>query len=179
MHIRYKLATWALSTIFLLFPVALIAQSSENPEVTRLLAEAREKAAVLSRDADEMEALTRTDASWQTHADMLETIRQHVNDLGRLTERLTAERGSAAPWQQQAIDRMLPILRELASNTTAAINHLNENKIRPTTASYTEYLKENAEASHQLSEMVSSFLQYGEARAKLEKLEQKLEVASR
>jgi hypothetical protein len=178
MYIRYKLPTWGLTAIFLLFPAALIAQSSENPEVTRLLAETRDKAAVLSRDADEMEALTRSNASWQTHAEMLETIKQHVNDL-RLTERLTTERGSAAPWQQQAIDRMLPILRELASNTTAAINHLNENKIRPTTASYTEYLKQNAEAAHQLSEMVSSFLQYGEARAKLERLEQKLEVASR
>lgn len=179
MHIQYRLATWGLSSILLLFSVALIAQSGENPEVTRLLAEARDKAAVLSKDADEMEALTRTNASWETHADMLETIKQHVNDLGRLTDRLAAERSSAAPWQQQAIDRMLPILRELASNTTAAINHLNQNKTRPTSASYTEYLKENAEAAHQLSEMVSSFVQYGEASAKLEKLEQKLEVASR
>jgi hypothetical protein len=179
MQISHRIAGWGLISLLLLCSTHALPQTSENPEVTRLLAEARDKAAVLSRDADQMEALTRSEVSWQTHAEMLETVKQHVNDLARLAEKLTSERDSAAPWQQQAIDRMLPVLRELASNTTAAINHLNQNKIRPTTASYTEYLKENAEAAHQLAEMVSSFVQYGQARAKLEKLEQKLEIASR
>ena len=74
---------------------------------------------------------------------------------------------------------MLPVLKELATNTTAAINHLNENKLRPTTGSYPQYLRENAEAAHNLADMISSFVKYGDSRAKVEKLEQKLEIASR
>ena len=74
---------------------------------------------------------------------------------------------------------MLPELKELAKNTTAAIQHLNENKVRPTTGNYTEYLKQNAETAHQLSSMISSFVKYGQTRAKLERLEQRLEVASK
>jgi hypothetical protein len=176
------LATLTLVLFSSLAVLGLLAASQnnqENPEVTRLLADAREKAAVLSRDADEMEALTRSDVSWQTHADMLNTIKEHVNDLARTVEKLSASRDSASEWQKQAIDRVMPLMKELAANTTAAINHLNENKLRPTSGSYKEYLKENAETAHQLSDIISSFVRYGDTRARLEKLEQRLEIASR
>ena len=176
------LATLTLVLFSSLAVLGLLAASQnnqENPEVTRLLADAREKAAVLSRDADEMEALTRSDVSWQTHADMLNTIKEHVNDLARTVEKLNASRDLASEWQKQAIDRVMPLMKELAANTTAAINHLNENKLRPTSGSYEEYLKENAETAHQLSDIISSFVRYGDTRARLEKLEQRLEIASR
>jgi len=88
-------------------------------------------------------------------------------------------RPAAGEEQQQAIDRVMPLMKDLAANTTAAINHLNENKLRPTTGSYPEYLKENAETAHELSDMISSFVRYGDTRARLEKLEQRLEIASR
>ena len=167
-------------SMLFLFSMPLLAQKQENPQVTQLLADAREKAAELSRDADEMESLIRTDVTWQTHAAMLETVKDHVNQLGRIAAQLEQKRDSASQWQQQAIDRMLPVLKELATNTTAAINHLNENKGRPLeTSSYPQYLKENAESAHNLADMISSFVKYGESRARVEKLEQKLEIASR
>jgi hypothetical protein len=169
-----------IASTLLLFSMPLSAVTPENPEITQLLADARDKAAKLSRDADEMEALIRTDVSWQTHAEMLESVKEHVNQLGRIAAQLEQKRDSASQWQQQAIDRMLPVLKELATNTTAAINHLNENKGRPLeTSSYPQYLKENAEAAHNLSDMISSFVKYGDSRAEVEKLEQKLEIASR
>ena len=169
-----------IASMLFVFSTPLSAQKQENPEITQLLADARDKAAELSRDADEMESLIRTDVSWQTHAAMLETVKDHVNELGRIATQLQQKRDSASAWQQQAIDRMLPVLRDLATNTTAAINHLNENKSRPLQiSSYPQYLKENAETAHELSDMISSFVKYGDSRAKVEKLEQKLEIASR
>ncbi|MCU1298503.1 MAG: hypothetical protein JWO91_2781 [Acidobacteriaceae bacterium] len=186
--VNTKSGRWLVTSVFmavlllfstLLAKPALAVQSDENPQVTQLLEDARGQAAVLSKDADEMEALTRSDVSWQSHAYMLDKIKEDVNNLGRTAEKLQAARDSASPWQQQAIDRMMPLLKDLAANTTAAINHLRENQIRPATGSYTEYLKENTETAHELSNMISSFVQYGEERAKLEKLEQKLEIASK
>jgi len=169
-----------IASTLLLFSMPLSAVTPENPEITQLLTDARDKAAELSRDADEMEALIRTDVSWQTHATMLESVKEHVNQLGRIAAQLEQKRDSASQWQQQAIDRMLPVLRDLATNTTAAINHLNENRGRPLeTSSYPQYLTENAETAHELSDMISSFVKYGDSRAKMEKLEQKLEIASR
>ena len=168
-----------LTSMLLVFSALASAQDEGNPEVSRLLEEARTKAAALSQDADEMEAMTRTDASWESHADTLNMMKEHVNDLARVVEKLNAARDSASPWQRQAIDRMIPLMKELATNTSAAINHLNQNQTRPVSGSYPEYLKENAETAHQLSDMISSFVQYGQARAKVNRLEQKLETASK
>jgi hypothetical protein len=168
-----------IAALFLLFPSLLLAQKDENPQVTRLLEQARDEAVQLSRDADDMESLTRSEVSWQSHAAMLERIKEHVNDLGKLAEKMEAARDSASPWQQQAVDRMIPLMKDLASNTTAAIDHINQNKLRPTAGNYPEYLKENAETAHELSNMISDFVAYGQARAKLEKLEQRLEIAQK
>src|SRR5437868_894156 len=182
MRFHIKAVHWSLGVLLiatLLFSAQAFPQSNDNPEVTKLLQNGREKEADIARDADNMESLIRTDASWQTHAAMLDNIKEHVNDLGRIAQRLESLRGSASPWQQQAIDRMLPVLKELAAHTTAAINHLNENKTRPTIGSYPEYLRANAEAAHDLADMISAFAQYGQARSRLERLEQKLEVASK
>ena len=71
----------AISMLFL-FSMPLLAQNQENPQVTQLLADARDEAAQLSRDADEMESLIRTDVSWQTHAAMLETVKRSRQRTG-------------------------------------------------------------------------------------------------
>jgi hypothetical protein len=182
---KYRSAVWPLlASMLFLLPVLSVAQNNntkeENPEVTRLLADAREKAAVLSKDADEMEALTRSDVSWQSHAAMADTMRGDVNELASSVEKLKAARDSASPWQRQAVDRMIPLMKDLAANTTAAINHLNQQRTRPLVGSpYVEYVKQNAETAHDLSNMISSLVQFGQTRAKLEKMEQRLEVDSR
>ena len=160
-------------------PAALPAdQAGENPQITRLLDDAREKAAVVSRESDELEALTGTDATWHAHVDALNRMKAHVNDLGKAVEKLTAARDSASPWQRQAIDRMIPLMRELAANMNAAINHISQQPNRPTSPSYAEYLKENTEIAHKLSNMISEFVEYGQARQKLQTLEHRLEIAS-
>ena len=175
----HRSATYALLvSLFVVAVPLLFALAEENPEITRLLSDARDKAAVLSRDADEMESLTRSEASWQSHAAMLDTMKDDVNDMAKIVEKLEVPQNSASQWQRQAIDRMVPLLKELASNTTAAINHLNEERNRPTSSEYAEYLRQNSETARELSDLVSSFVQYRETRAKLEKLEQRLEIGS-
>jgi hypothetical protein len=80
----------------------------------------------------------------------------------------SGKRDSALDWQKQAIDRAMPLMKDLAANTSAAIQHPNENKLRPIAGSYPEYLKENTETAQELSSMISNFVRYGETRARLE-----------
>jgi hypothetical protein len=80
-----------------LFSVLAVSVTEENPEVTQLLQETKQKAAVLSRDADEMEALTRSDVSWESHASMLDTMKEDVNDLARDVEVLRQDGIIAIP----------------------------------------------------------------------------------
>jgi hypothetical protein len=60
--------------------------------------------------------------------------------------------------KNQAADRIFPLVKELAANTTDAISHLNQNKSRPITEPHTEYLQNNAENARQLSSTVSSIV---------------------
>jgi hypothetical protein len=176
-----EVRTAGLVTLMLLIIATLspAAAKPENTEVAQLLVQAKQHAAELATDADELESLTRSNVTWQSHAEKLEQVKEHVNAMGQLVPKLLASRDSASPWQQQAIDRMVPLLKELASNTSAAIEHLKQHPERPTSGAYPEYLKENAETAHQLSDMISSFWRYGQTRAKLENLKQKLEIASK
>jgi hypothetical protein len=153
-----------------------VARNPPNAEVAAQLDAADAEAAELARNADEMTSLLRNDVSWESHADMLNRIKDNVNKMGKIAAKLQEERDQASPWQQQAIDRMVPMLKEIAANTTAAIEHLNQNHLRPTTPDYVEYLQQNADTSHELADMISAVEHYGRERTKLERLQDKIEA---
>jgi hypothetical protein len=88
--------------------------------------------------------------------------------------KLQAERSEATTWQQKAIDRTVPLLRELSENSTAAIEHINSNQVRPVSGYYADYLDSNAENAHEIARIISETIQYGHTRDKLEKLEAQL-----
>jgi len=85
-------------------------------------------------------------------------------------------RSSASPWQREAIDRIKPVAKKLASNTTAAIEHLNKNPLRINEPQYQQHLKSNAEAASNLAALVKDLVEYGKTRTTLEAYERKLEV---
>jgi hypothetical protein len=153
-----------------------VARNPPNAAVAAQLDAANAEAAELARDADEMTSLLHSDVSWQSHATLLNEIADRVNNMGRIAAKLQEEREEASPWQQQAIDRMVPMLKEIAANTTAAIEHLNQNHERPTTPHYVEYLQQNADTAHELADLISATNQYGRERSKLERLQDKIEA---
>jgi hypothetical protein len=169
----------AVLVMFLLLSMSgrAIALREDSQQLTQVLGEARDEAAELAKDADEMESLIRTDVSWQTHAEMLDRVKNHVNNMARIVAKLSETRSSGSELQEQAVDRILPLLKELATNTTAAINYLNQNKSRPKTDPYTQYLHDNVETAHQLSSTVSSLFEYEKSMTKIAKLKNKLELS--
>ena len=99
--------------------------------------------------------------------------------MARIIDKLTAARSSGSELQEQAVDRILPLLRELATNTTNAINYLNQNKTRPLGEPYTQYLKDNAETAHQLADTVSSLFEYEKTMNKMGMLKDRLELSGK
>jgi hypothetical protein len=155
-------------------PGRVFALREESDQLAQLLEEARTEAGELAKDADETESLIRSDVSWQTHAVMLDNVKEHVNNMARIIDKLTAARSSGSELQEQAVDRILPLLKELATNTTNAINYLNENKTRPLGDPYTQYLRDNADTAHQLASTVSSLFEYEKTMSKMGELKNKL-----
>lgn len=168
-----------LASFVLLTPALRAAEDKatiDSEEIARQLQEARSEAIQLKRDAEEMESFVRSKLSWESHASAIEAMKEHINAVGRLTTRLIELRDKATPWQETAIDRITPLLRELAGNTTATIEHLNNNKVRLHTQEYKDFVVANYELSSQLSALIGDFVDYGQSKAKFERLRQKLEV---
>ena len=146
------------------------ATKEDNPQLKQLIADADEEAMELANDADDTRALVQSDETWVNHALMLAKVKGHADNLTMIFGKLSDMEKAGSDLQKQAIDQMLPLVKELSANTTAAINYLNQNKSRPTSPAYTEYLKKNAETAHQLSSMISSLVDYEKSMTEIERL---------
>lgn len=153
--------------------------TGHSEEVTDLLSTAETEAIDLKHDAAKMESFTRSKLSWESHSVQIAMIKEHVNKVGELLTKLHAERETAASWQQQAIDRIGPLLKQLAANTTAMISHMNENPGKIHMASYRDYAVANSQTAERLAALIGDFVEYGEATEKLEALNEKLVIAER
>lgn len=150
--------------------------SRDSKEVSTILAEVKSEAIQLKNDADELKAFTHSTLSWETHAAKVEEIKRHVNNAGQSLSKLDSARASASPWQQQAIDRISPLFKEMASNVESTIEHLNQRPKLLQTGPYVDYAAANYDLSSDVAELISDYVEYGKAKTKSEELAAKLEV---
>lgn len=156
------------------------ADIEDSKEVSDPIAQAKTEAIQLKNDAADMESFTLSTLGWQTHASKITEIKEHVNALGKTVSKLDQTKRAASAWQKTAIERINPILRELAANTTGIIDHLNKEQGRLlNTQDHKDYLKANAQLASNMAEVVSDFVDYGQTKAKFENLSRKLELAER
>ena len=167
----------ALVALFsLLLSATAYATKTESPQLTQLLADANDEAFELASDATATQILISTDESWVDHALMLAKVKGHVDNLALIIEKLSKAQRSGSELQEQAVEQMLPLVKQLSANTTAAINYLKQSKTRPISDTYTQYLEKNAETAHQLSSMISSLIDYEKTMTEIEQLRRKLEA---
>lgn len=171
------LAITALSVLLLAMPLILKGQSpNDSAQVNELLSQAKATAYQVSTDADKLASYTHSGLSWQTHARQLEQMRTHVNELGEDVSQLTALRSQGSPWQQEAIDRINPLLKSMADHLTNTIQHLNDNQARIHLPAYQDYARGNRVFADKTFAVIRDFVDYSEALAEADSLEQKLEL---
>lgn len=141
----------------------------DSAQASKLLQQAKISAAQLKTDAEEMESYSSNQLTWQSHATQINRVKEHVNRSGKILAELHDAREGAEPWQQEAIDKITPMLQELASNTTSIIDHLND-KRHTWHPEYTGYLKANAELASDLSRLINDSIDYGKAKSRSESL---------
>ncbi len=138
----------------------------DSAQVSKLLQQAKTSADQLQRDTENMESFTRSKVGWQSHAMQINTVKEHVNKIGTVLADLHDARDGADPWQQDAIDGITPLMHQLADHTTSIIEHLND-KNQTWHPEYREYLQTNHELAADVSKMISDYMNYGKARARL------------
>ncbi|MFL6446157.1 MAG: hypothetical protein ACJ746_00395 [Bryobacteraceae bacterium] len=112
----------------------------------------------------------------RAYADHLSEIRTHLNRVGSIVQQLNDLRVISSQWQKIAIERLMPVLNELASNTQHIIAKLNANPNAFHSVSYRKYVSAHQELATDLATMVGTFVDYGRTKAKFEALTHRLEL---
>jgi hypothetical protein len=151
-------------------PVVQSEKMQASAQASRLLNEIRFIAHDLRRDAARLESFKFGGLSWQVHADQLTLAKQHINAIGSRVEKLQAIRSTAEPWQQRAIDAIIPVAVQLASRTETAMNYLNDNRRHLFAPAYTDHLRAIANNAVQMKQAVDVFLDLNRTENKLDDL---------
>lgn len=146
-------------------------------EASDLLGEVNGLAGKVYREAETLQSFARNPSmSRESHGAQLNTMREHVNDLGTRLARLQEIKHVTAPWQQQAINRVQPLAANVAAHTEAAIVHLNENGNYLFAPSYQEHVTEAMDQASELKNNVGNFLAYNSAQQRLDRLQALVEL---
>jgi len=175
-YVVCSMGSAALGALLMLPPITQ-AQNKDSKVITDLLKEAESHAILASVDAETLESYTRSHTvSWQSHAYRLRNIADHANDLIQDFNKLSSMRSEGSPWQQEAIDRVDPLLKEMADHLNTTIAHFRVNKHRVNMPAFDNYVKADREYMGRTSELISSFVDYGQTRAKAIDLEASLDL---
>ncbi len=139
-------------------------------QASKLLKEVQYRAAALSREAASLDSYARSGLSKASHSVQLTLVKDHINAIGTRLAMLQEMRGQAAPWQQEAIDSVVPAAAEVAAHTEAAILHLNG--FSPLWhPDYTAHLRAISDRSNRVKDSIDVHLAMASAADKLEQLQ--------
>ena len=170
-----NLLIWAPMVLFTFHsPLLAGVARNDSQELTTLLEQASDEAREMAIDAEDMQSLIVSDQNWLTHALKLAKIKGHVDNMALIVDKLTKAQRSGSELQEQAVERIVPVVKELQANTTAAMNYLNQNKDRPVSDAYKRYLEKNAETARQLSDIISALDDYDKSMTEINTIRSKL-----
>src|SRR5438552_1577212 len=151
--------TFLLGLVLVLF--AGIERSSaatpDSEQITKLLDDAKSHALQAEDDAVTLESYARSRVSWKLHTYELDSMKQHVNELGKIAARMQDLEAQGSPWQKHAIQQVMPLLRDLAGNLTNTIRHLNENQSQVHMQPYLDYTRTNYELAKRTADLIRDF----------------------
>jgi hypothetical protein len=172
----FHFASAVAGPVLAMSPLLLVAQVKGSVEISRMFSQAKADAGSAEDDVEVLEAFTASELPSQTYAAHLDVMREHVNDLEKLIRQLDGLRPEGSPSQQEAIDRINPMLRNLADQLTFTIKRLKDNKNQVHMESYRDYAHANYDLASRTADLISDFVEYGKAKARFESLENKLKV---
>jgi len=166
----------AIVVVLLLAPRLATAQTPDSSDINDLLKQVKIHAALAEDDASTLESYSFSRISPGSHANRLEQVKDHANDLIVEFNKLGELRPFGSVWQQEAIDRIQPLVRQISSHLTMTIDHYSENQSQVNMPQYREYVRTNRQFISKASRLISDFVDYGETKAKTEALEKSLSL---
>ena len=91
---------------------------------------------------------------------------------------LRSEEDSLAPWEQQAVEEILPLFQAEAANTVRAIGSFNENQELLWTEANRKYADRVSQDSEQIAQIAENCLKYEKLREQEIQLEERISANS-
>ena len=113
-------------------------------------------------------------SDWESDGDLLERVRDRVNEMDKLLSQLRENQAEASPWQQKAIERIAPSVVNLTDTTQAAIVSLNDNQGHPYFSDLAGLASNIYNQASQIARTTGDFEQYANARHEVRQLKQTL-----
>ena len=159
----------------LVFATSARAQK-DSEEITGLLSQARTQAWQAAQDADTLQSYTMSDMSWESHAAQLRLIQERVNALAKTTLELNNLRSQGSLWQQDAIDKVNPLLRDMDDALGTTITALSDHPDRVNMPTYRAYAHANYDACEEAATVISNLVAYGKSKSTSAALKEKLDL---
>jgi uncharacterized surface protein with fasciclin (FAS1) repeats len=144
--------------------------TSQVSKIDDMLAEFESKAIEARREAETLDSGRWRSLSWQSHAHYLNTMRDHVNEMGKMLAKLEASKSQATLLQGEAIEAARPPLEDMAQRVEKAIHWLNEDRWSIGQTEYKDNLHDLWLSSDRLYKDVDTITEYHEARLRLNNL---------
>ena len=116
---------------------------------------------------------------WSGDAAELTAMKGEVAAAGRTVAALNEARSQASPAQLAAMDRIVPIVQEIAENSTKAIAFLAKNQTRLSGKQYKDYVEQSSDTSNRLATLVSQMVDYESRKARFDLAKRNLELAAK
>jgi hypothetical protein len=152
----------------------LVAQNVTSAAISERLKVVKSHAALAEDDAATLKSYAFSRLSWESHSARVSLMKEHINALIKDYNDLAEMRPDAVPWQQEAIDRIEPLVRETADQLTALIEHMNQNQSRLHMKPYRDYVNAHYKVVSNLHKVIADFVDYGEAKEQKEAMEREL-----
>lgn len=169
----------SLALLIALLPCRGLAQTADEPDsdrISRMFSAAREQALELKSDMQALDFFAGSESGWESHALIVRMCKDHIEGIRRQVSKLDDARTIASPLQKATIDRIAPLLQELAADADALIKHISQNPKRLNNGEYKNYLKVNVDLAAQLAVLVGTFIDYGITRQQIEQLARRLDL---
>jgi len=155
-----------------------VADLARETAARKTLTRAQASAGAVADEADQLRRIADLMFSPDSHRDKLTALKGKVNRMGQEICSLRAERESLAPWEQQAIDEILPLLQATAENTESAIEYFNEHGDRLWMGTYRDYADHIWQGSDRIAKILKNYLKYDRLRDQEVYAEERIRAAS-
>ncbi len=144
---------------------------SPAAQARTMLEQVESWSASIAGTADRLSIKAKSPADPEADLEGLNAIKDDVNKIGRNLRLLEAEQGSLTEWESRALNEIVPLMQEVATNAEKAIQLFDSDRIRLWATSFPEQTTKVFEDAGRVKERLDAYLKLETIREQEQRIE--------